>query len=128
MAKALVERVLSEQHKEDTFLAAQFAYEGRGSSELIERKAIADARWKCVGSGDWRSYAFQQLGESFALSEAGSGLRVEQSIVLAGANGSRNLGQHARLSRDVAGQRKAGRDNLESLNGGVQVTQNPIRN
>ena len=99
MTKALVERVLSEQHKEDTFLAAQFAYEGRGSGELIEREAIADAGWKRVGSGDGGRYAFQQLGESFALGEAGSGPRVEQAVVLAGADGSRNLGQHTRLTR-----------------------------
>jgi hypothetical protein len=133
MTKALVGRVLSEQHEEDAFLAPQFAYESHGSGELTEREAIADAGWKRVMSGGRGRRGFQQLGESFSLGQAGGGPRVEQPVMLAGANGSCNLGQQTRLSKDGAGRRRPGQKpevglhNLESLNGGVQVTQNPIR-
>ena len=99
MTKALVERVLSEQHEEDAFLATQFADERHGSGELIEREAIADAGWKRVMSGGGAGSGFQQLGKSFALSQAGSGPRVEQPVMLAGANGSRNLGQHDKTAQ-----------------------------
>jgi hypothetical protein len=93
LTKALIGRALSEQHEADAFLAPQFADESQGSGELIEREAIADAGWKRVMSVARGRHGLQQLGESFALGETGSGPGVEQTVMLAGANGSRNLGQ-----------------------------------
>ena len=64
------------------------------------------------------------------MSEAGSGSGVKQAVVLAGTDGSRDLCQQTTLSRDSDGGRRRGRqvrgDNLESLNGGVKLTQHAI--
>jgi hypothetical protein len=112
----------------------QFADKSHGGGELSEREAIADTGWKRIMSGGRGRCGLQQLGERFALGEAGSGACVEQAVMLAGANGRRNLGQQTRLSGDGAGRErdgqklKAGRNHLESLNGGVQLVQNTIRN
>ena len=76
--------------------------------------------------------ALQQLGESFALGEAGSGPCIKQAVVLAGANGSRKFGQQTGLGSGRAIGVRRGREvrceHVEALNGRVQVTQNAIGN
>ena len=62
-------------------------------------RAGAPPQMRLQGMGS----ASQQLGESFAVSETGSGRGVEQTVMLACANGSRNLGQQTRLGGDGAG-------------------------